>query len=310
MTSGMLDQARERFEGGDFRGAYDAAVEGLRQDADDVELLRLAGRAGVELGTEDAAAQLERVTALAPNDPVAWHDLGDALAADGRNQEARDAFAKAVELDPADAEALAQLGHSAAAAGDKEQAMSALSAAAEREPGTHAGSSAAISLVEMYRELGQPEEALGAAKLVMEAQPDDVVAALDVAELAVQVGQLDDAERAFERLRELDDMASHDVYALHGLVLVAMKRGELERALDIGRDALAVDELGRSADVVLSLELQTGGTGDSLAGRPSSVVSRVPPTPEELEAALFDDMVAHRRQHIEDRRPGAGDILG
>jgi tetratricopeptide (TPR) repeat protein len=295
----LLDRARESFEAGDYVAAREAAQQGLAQAPDDVDLLRLAGRAGVELDAGDALDQLTRVTELAPDDAVAWHDLGEALAADGRNDDARQAFAKAVELDPEDSVALMHLGHSAAAAGDQEGAISALAQAAEREPAGRAGSSAAISLVEMYKQLDQPEEALSAAQLVFEAQPENVLAALDVADLALQLDRLDAAEHAFERLREIDEIADHGVYALHGLARVAMKRGDAQRALELATEALSIDERGLSADLVLHLEVEAGGSGDALAGRPSMLIPRVPPSPAEVEAALTAESDEHRALHRE-----------
>lgn len=310
MTSDLLDRARERFGAGDYAAAREAAQQGLAQSPDDVELLRLAGRAGVELNSSDALEQLTRVTELAPDDATVWHDLGDALAADGRNDEARTAFAKAAELDPEDSVALMHLGHSAAAAGDRQGAISALSQAAEREPAGRAGSSAAISLVEMYKELGQLDEALSAAQLVSEAQPENVLAALDVADLALQLDKLDEAEQAFERLREIDEIADHEVYALHGLARVAIRRGDPKRALELATEALGIDERGLSADLVLHLEVETGGSEDALADRPSAVIPRIPPSPDEVEAALSAELAEHRRIHREDQRPQIGGLGG
>ena len=66
---------------------------------------------------------------------------------------------------------------------------------------------AAISLVEMYRTLGQREEALAAARRVASAVPGDALYALDLAELALESGQVDEAAEAFMRLRELVDVA-------------------------------------------------------------------------------------------------------
>jgi tetratricopeptide (TPR) repeat protein len=66
-------------------------------------------------------------------------------------------------------------------------------------------STAAISLVDMYRTLGHHEEALAQAQRIAEAEPDDVMAALDVAELSLELGRIDEAVAAFDRVRELDD---------------------------------------------------------------------------------------------------------
>ena len=119
-------------------------------------------------------------------------------------------------------------------------------------------STAAINLVDMYRTLGEFEEALAAAQKVADADPDDVVAALDVAELSVTVGRLDDAVKAFDRVRAIEDLADHEVYALHGLVQVEIQRENWERALELTREASALDQHGRTNDVLAFLGGQLG----------------------------------------------------
>ena len=310
MTGDLLQTSRAHLDAGDYRAARDAAAEALSQAPDDPELLRVAGRAGVELGEPDAEEQLRRVAELAPDDAMAWHDLGDALAAAGRTAEAREAFEKAVQLDPDDPDALVHLGHSAAASGDLDAATSALSKAAEGERESRAATSAVISLVEMYRVLGQPEQALAAAHQVAAADPDDAGAQLDVARLALELDRLDEAQAALERLREVDEIADHEVYALHALALVALRQGNVAGAQAIAREALAIDERGLSADLALHCEVEAGGSADLLEGRASSVVARVPPTREELEAAVAEELRLHRGLHLEDRRLRAEDLVG
>jgi tetratricopeptide (TPR) repeat protein len=307
VSENALQLAKERFEAGDYPGSRQAALEALGGKPDNVEALRLAGRAGVELGLQDAVGELRRLTELAPDDAGAWRDLGDALASEGRTDEAHAAFEKALELDPEDASVLAQVGHTAAVLGRSEDAISHLSSAARREP---QGSSAAISLVEMYKALGRDEEALEAARQVAEADPGDVLASLEVAELSLKLGQLDEAQAAFDRLRQAEDVPEHEVYALHGLAQVAMRSGDADRALALARDALAIDERGLSADLLLHLEVESGGGGDALEGRPSAVISRIPPTRDEIEAALLAEFGEHRRAHLEDRRLQAEDLHG
>ena len=48
--------------------------------------------------TSEAVAAIERSIALAPNDHLAWSNLGDILWADGQRQEATEAFSKALDL--------------------------------------------------------------------------------------------------------------------------------------------------------------------------------------------------------------------
>ena len=54
---------------------------------------------------------------------------------------------------------------------------------------------------------------------------------LELAELALDMGRLDEASSAFQRLRSVDDDPSHEVYAFHGLIEVELApRGLATRA--------------------------------------------------------------------------------
>jgi Flp pilus assembly protein TadD len=291
-----LEQARTHLDAGDFATAREVAMEGLRSSPDDAELLRVAGRAGVELGEDDAVDQLRRATELQPDSGDALHELGDALLAEGRDEEAREVFRRAVELDPDDEVALTQLGHTEFAAGN-EGAVTHLERAAERARGM---STASVSLVEMYRALDQPEEALAAARRIAEAEPDDVAAALDVGELSLQAGRLDEALAAFERVRAMEDLPDHEVYALHGMILVELRRDAPERALELAREAARVDQYGRSVAVLAHLDPAPAGEEGAEQA----------PSRAEVESALADSLRDHRRLHAEDRRLLAEDLVG
>ncbi len=64
---------------------------------------------------------------------------------------------------------------------------------------------------------------------------------LELADLALDVGRLDEAASAFQRLRSVDDDPSHEVYAFHGLIEVEIRRENWRRALDLAVDATRVD---------------------------------------------------------------------
>ena len=240
----------------------------------------MAGLAGLELGADDAVEQLRRVTELKPDATWAWHELGDALATEGRNDEATEAFRKALDLDPEDEVAMTHLGHSAFQGGQRDEGVDLLEQAAGRISGN---STAAISLVEMYRTLGQPEEALKQAVKVAEADPGDRLYPLDVAELSLETGKLDEATTAFERLREIVESEEEEVCALHGMILVELERGDAERALELARDALAIDSVGRTTGVIAHLEVETGSDPTAEEPRDASAArvagQGVPPTP-------------------------------
>ncbi len=222
-------RARACFEAGEFDQSLAAALQGLSADPDNLELLVLAGRAGVEVDADDAVGYLRRATELAPADAGAWHHLGEALAAEGATAEAGAAFRRAVELDPDDQVALTHLGHTSLAAGRSAEGVGYLSRAAESLRGT---STAAINLVEMYRSFGQYTDALAQANRIVAAAPNDILAWLDVAELSLTVGRIDEARSAFERIRELDDAPGSETPGPAVQAPAAGPSAEVERSRD------------------------------------------------------------------------------
>jgi Flp pilus assembly protein TadD len=297
MASGVdeiRERARAHFEADEFEASLEAALEGLASAPEDPELLLLAGQASVEVDDPEAVARLRRLTELKPDDARGWHSLGEALAAEGSTAEAGDAFRKAVELDPEDQVALSHLGHTSLATGKDEEGMQYLRQAAES---VHGASTAAISLVDMYRTFGQHEQALAQAQKLAEADPDDVVARLDVAELSLQTGDLDAARASFERLRELDDVPEHEVYPLHGMIQVEIRRERWDEAHALLGQAAAIDPRGLSTDVAAFVSRQRGEDAEEPV-----------PTREEVESSLQMSLAEYRRMH--DRRVGIGEILG
>jgi tetratricopeptide (TPR) repeat protein len=309
-----LDQARSLYEAGDFEKARAAAVDGLAGASEDVELLRVAGRAGVETGAPDAVDQLTKVSELQPDSVDAWRDLADALAAEGRSDEAEQAFRKVLELEPEDEAALSALGHSAFQAGRRDDALSLLERVAGRSGGV---STAHVSLVDMYRAVGQPEEALAAARKIADAAPDNALAALDVAELSLQVGKPDDALEGFSRLREIADLPEDEVAALQGMVKAELERGDEQHALELAREAGAIDTVGSTTAVLAHLEAAAGSgdaPGDAVArGQSVAFIQALeaPPSRDEVKALIETTLADHRRKLVEeDRSVAAEESLG
>jgi tetratricopeptide (TPR) repeat protein len=306
-----LEQARSHFQAAEFGKARELALAALQDSPDDVELLAIAGRAGVETGADDAVDQLRKVAELQPASAPAWHDLGDALVTEGRDEEATEAFKRALELNPDDELALTHLGHNAYTTGKGDDAVSYLTQAADRSESQM--STAVISLVEMYRSLGQAEEALDAAKKVSEANPDDVAAILDVAELSLDVGNHDEALRAFERLRDIDEVDQHEVYVLHGMIQVELARGDAARALELAREAKAIDTVGRTTGVFAYLEHEAGSGGVDLPRDMSAATIsalEAPPSRAEVDAALAESLREHHLSHADDRHLAGEEPLG
>jgi Flp pilus assembly protein TadD len=299
------DRARGFLDGADFEASLSAAREGLSSAPDDVELLVLAGRAGVELESDDAVEHLRRATELAPENAGAWHHLGEALAAEGAMDEADAAFRRAVELDPEDQLALTHLGHTALAGGRRDEGVGYLARAADL---AHAASSASISLVDMYRSFGQYDDALAQARLIADSAPEDRLAWLDVAELSLQTGHLDEARAAFDRLRELDEVPGHEAYPLHGMIQVEFARERWDAAGDLVAQTAAIDPHGLSTVIAVFLREQSGEPGPDDADAEDG--SPPVPTRDEVDGALAGSLADYRRMLADDRLLRGGDLVG
>jgi Flp pilus assembly protein TadD len=245
-----VDDAQARFDAGDAAGCLQLALASLAERPDDAELHHLAGLAGLELGDVDAVGHLERAAALAPDDPSLLVDLGHALYGAGRQNEAIAKIRQATEVDLA-----------------------------------HVG--ARRGLVDVLRRDGRLEEALAAATAGGPV-PDDVLGELDVAELSLELGRLDDARAAFARLRQLDEEPEHEVYAYHGMIEAELRAGRFRRALDLAVDATRVDRLGRTTDVLSFVVAEVFGQAD----RPA-------PSREQVDETLARSRAEHRRLHSE-----------
>lgn len=298
MTDDLSETARERFAAGDYEAGHEAAVRALASAPDDVELLLIAGRAGIEIDAHDAVPSLRRATELAPGDARTWSALGEALLTEGDTAAGDAAFRRAVEIDPEDRVALTHLGHTSSALGRGEEGVGYLSRAADGRAGA---STASISLIDMYRSFGQLNDALAHATRLSEAAPDDIVARLDVAELSLETGRLDDARTAFEALRDLDDVPGHEAHPLHGLIRLAITQERWEHALELVAQARTIDAHGLTADVEAFLRHQTGA---------ADAAAPPPPSREAVQAALDTSLAEYRRMHADDRRANAGQILG
>ncbi|MGH2933606.1 MAG: tetratricopeptide repeat protein [Gaiellaceae bacterium] len=278
-----FEQALALYDAGDFAGAYALAVELLEKNPRDGTLLRLAGRAGVELGRDDAVAQLQEAVAADPQNADALRDLADALLAEGRLDEAAGAIEHAVELRPGDAAALVDLAHAVHGAGRLQEAIGHLEQALEHEVGNVA---ALRGLVGMYREAGRLEDAREAGRKVVTFRPEDVQTALEVAEITLELGRLDDAYEAFRWLRDVDDEPEHEVYAVHGMIDTELRRERWRPALDLAVDATRVDRYGRTTDILAYIVAQVFGA----ASRPA-------PSRRDVEDALAASRDEHRRLH-------------
>jgi tetratricopeptide (TPR) repeat protein len=282
-TTDGLEQAQSLFASGDFGRCREVVLEALQAHPQDPGLLRLAGKASLELDLDDAAGYLEQAARLEPENPDAWRDLADALLYEGRVDDAAAAIQHAVELRPDDVASLVDLAHVAHASGRTDVAITYLEQVLERDFGNLA---ALRGLVDMSRGAGKLEQALDAARKLVSYTPDDVFAALDVAELNLALERLEDAVDAFRWLRDVDDEPDHEVFAYHGMIEAELRRERWRAALDLAVDATRVDRFGRTTDVLAFVVAQVFGA----SGRPA-------PARRDIDDALAASRDEHRRLH-------------
>jgi tetratricopeptide (TPR) repeat protein len=275
--------AHASYAAGDYEAAHRRALAVLEDHPEDLNALRLAGRAAFELGLEDAPTHLRAAAELDPDDADTWFDLASALVEAGELREASGGFQNVLRLRPGDAPSLINLGHAAYVGGSTEQAIEYLRQAVEASPGNLA---ALRGLVHIFRREGMYDAALEVAQQVRELAPDDVRAALDVAESALELERYGEAQAAFASLRALDEDPDHEVYAYHGMIEAAVRRDQWRRALDLAVDATRVDRLGRTTDVLAFVVGQVFGDQDRSA-----------PSRGAVEESLAASRREHRRIH-------------
>jgi len=204
---------------------------------------------------------------------------------EGDLERAREGLKRAIEADPSDSSALVDLGYLALGAGSPDEAADLFRRALEREPGNI---DALRAIATIHGRAGREQDAFDAVSAVAQAQPEDPLAVLELAELALDVGRLDEASAAFQRLRAVDDDPSHEVYAYHGLIEVELRRENWRRALDLAVDSTRVDRAGRTTDILAFVVAQVFGEAD-----------REAPERTQVDVALARSRAEHRRLHLE-----------
>src|SRR5204862_1811257 len=169
--------------------------------------------------------------------------------------------------------------------GQRKEAIATLERAAVLDAD---GLSTLRSLLEMYLQTGDLDGALATAGRIQEREPDDALAGTDLADLNLALGQLDDAAVAYARLRKIDAEPSHEIYAIHGLIETEIRRERWRRALDLAVDATAVDRDDLTTQLLAFVVAQVFGPGE-----------RPVPSRGEIEAALGQERLDHRRAHAE-----------
>ena len=227
------------FEEGNYEGCRDLAEQMLATNPRDSASLTLKGMALVELDrVEESVESFQLATEISPDAVEAWTQLGNSLATVGKMREAAQAYREAFRLAPESIPVHVDLSHVLFALGDVKQALETLEKAHRLAPGD---TSLLRGLAGMYLSANQRAAALDATLKLLELKPEDVVANCDAAWLLLKLGREDEAATLFERLRRMDRDQDHELYAIHGLVMTEIKRGNWRRAMELAIDATRVD---------------------------------------------------------------------
>ena len=180
-----------------------------------------------------AAALIRLREALAefPRSSRLWLALGIAQQADGKSDDARASFERALELDPASAPVLAYLGAARAERGQYEEAAGFYERAAAAAPNQAVPHYLAADALLKTTEVDEARVSRHLARAV-ELDPGFAPAHLALAKLYARTERFAEAAAEFERVVQLDPSSAEAHYQL-GRVYVRLKRADdARRAMD------------------------------------------------------------------------------
>jgi tetratricopeptide (TPR) repeat protein len=234
----MLEAARHE----DLEYAARALLE---QHPDSGALWQLLG-ASQRARDIDALPALRRAAELLPADPVAHHNLANALCGAGRLEEAIASYHRALELNPGFAQAHQNLGHALADSGCMQEAAECYRRAVEIHPGFAA---AWHSLGNAQRSLGRLNAAAASHRRALEIEPGLVAAHHGLGIVLRDLDRLDEAVDSYRRALALEPL---DAELHRSLGLALRLSGRTAQAEQSCRRALELDPSSAATLVVLA----------------------------------------------------------
>jgi tetratricopeptide (TPR) repeat protein len=209
--------------------------------------------------TDEAIAEFVAALRIDP-DEKSYNNLGDALLKEGRTEEAVAQYRKALQVDPAGADAHYNLGIVALRQGRTEEARAEYSEALRINP---ALAEAWNNLGNILFQQGRVEEAIADDREALRINPDYADAHIDLANAWLQQGRLEEAVAEYRQALLLDP-ARADVH--FDLGVVAGRQGFAQKAVDEYREALRIDPgLAEARNNLGLIFFQQGRTEDAIA---------------------------------------------
>jgi len=236
-SADRYERAQAFFRAGNYQGCLQETSRLLSEQPRHDAGQMLHGMALLELDRPaEAIAAFRAAIDLTPDNEEAWRQLGVGLMTDGHWADAAEAFEEALRLSGQNVRAMVDLSNVRFVLGQTDEALATLEEACRQRPGDRA---LLRNLVGMYESAEMPEAALRATEQILELNPDDVPAQCDAAWLMMQCERLDEAAAIFRRLEHAD--TEHELYAIHGQVMVEIRRRAWRRALALAIEATRLD---------------------------------------------------------------------
>jgi tetratricopeptide (TPR) repeat protein len=180
----------------------------------------------------DSESLWRHALSIAPASSFGRNNLGNALVAQGRFEEAIDQFQRALRINPDDADVAYNLGNALAQKGNFEEAGKQLQHALQINPDN---AMAAYDLGNVRARQGRLGEAMDNFELALRIDPRLAKAHYNLGGLLNKQGKLAEAVEQYQKALQID---AGYVRAYYGLGTVLTMQGQLDRAIDSFRAGL------------------------------------------------------------------------
>jgi protein O-mannosyl-transferase len=219
----------------------------------------------------------------------ARNNLGNALAAEGRFDEAVDQFQRALRIDPNDSDAVYNLGNALARQGNFEAAGKQLQYALQVNP---RNAMAAYDLGNVRVRQGRFDEAMNQFERALKTDPGLTRAHYNIGNLLTQQGKLDEAIAHF---RQVMLLAPEDGRAPYHLGQIFSRQGKFDEAIRHYRLALRIDPSNLKARYYLAVALAEQGDFEG-ASKEFRESLRADPNLSEAHAGLARALTAQGKK--------------
>ena len=244
-AAAALVKAMGHLKAGRLERAETLVRQALGETPDHPDGLHMLGLIAYRRGDfEDAAGHIAR--AIAESGAISAHhaNLGLALRALGRNDEALESYQKAVDIDPANASALNDMGNLLADLGRPEDAVRSYRSAIEAEPST---ALAHHNLGVALKGLGRPREAARSHRKALDIQPR-FADALDG--LGAALSELGDMAGAGDAFKDAIEAEPGHTGAMANLASLLEETNRVDEAAAMAEACLAIDASHPFANLV------------------------------------------------------------